>query len=92
LVAGECLSLHRHLYRDEFFIPLDENIGVQIGDKTIVVEKGDYILIPRGVWHRFYAYKERGRVLEVALGWYDQVRDIERLEDKYGREEKDGSV
>lgn len=92
LVAGECLSLHRHLYRDEFFIPLDEGIGVQIGDKTIVVEKGDYILIPRGIWHRFYAYKERGRVLEVALGWYDQIRDIERLEDKYGRADKDGSV
>lgn len=83
--AGESLSLHRHLYRDEFFVPLDENIGIQIGNKTIVVEKGDYILIPRGTWHRFYAYKERGRVLEVAFGWYDQERDIERRKDKYGR-------
>jgi mannose-6-phosphate isomerase-like protein (cupin superfamily) len=90
--AGESLSLHRHLYRDEFFVPLDENIGIQIGNKKIVVERGDYILIPRGTWHRFYAYKERGRVLEVAFGWYDQARDIERREDEYGRKDKDGSV
>lgn len=90
--AGEYLSLQRHLYRDEFYIPLDESVGVQIEDKTIVIEKGNYILIPRSIWHRFYAYRERGRVLEVAFGWYDQVRDIERREDKYDRLDKDGSV
>ncbi|MCX9010365.1 MAG: cupin domain-containing protein [Candidatus Methanoperedens sp.] len=90
--AGECLSLQRHINRDEFYIPLDNDIGVQIGEKVVVIEKGDQILIPRGTWHRFYAYKERGRVLEVAFGWYDQVRDIERLEDKYDRVNRDGSV
>ncbi len=88
--AGECISLQRHLNRDEFYIPLDEGIAVQIGDKVVVIDKGDQIIIPRGTWHRFYAYKERGRVLEVAFGWYDQKRDIERLEDKYGRVDKDG--
>lgn len=58
--------------------------------KSLVLEKGDYILIPRGLWHRFKASKERVRLLEIGYGVYDEDADIERRLDPYGRENKSG--
>jgi mannose-6-phosphate isomerase-like protein (cupin superfamily)/hypoxanthine phosphoribosyltransferase len=108
--ADRAYSLQRHLCRDEFFISLDDNIGIEIcceklsmeefkkypsySDipyiKSLVLEKGDYILIPRGLWHRFRASKERVRLLEIGYGVYDEDVDIERRLDPYGRENKSG--
>ena len=53
---------------------------------SLVLEKGDYILIPRGMWHRFRASKERVRLLEIGYGIYDEAADIKRIEDPYGRD------
>lgn len=81
-------SFQRHLCRDEFFVSLDDNIGLEISCnkltekdlkkynsfndipyiKSLVLEKGDYILVPRGLWHRFKASKERVRLLEIGYG------------------------
>ncbi len=114
--ADQKLSFQRHLVRDEFFISLDDNIGLEIcaetlepyskGNvqekengindikqiKSLVLEKGEYILIPKGIWHRAKASKERVRLLEIGYGAYDQDHDIERIADIFGRPEKDGSV
>jgi hypoxanthine phosphoribosyltransferase len=107
--ADQKLSFQRHLVRDEFFISLDENIGLEICAETLdnlseevdinnikeikslVLEKGDYILIPKGIWHRTKASKERVRLLELGFGAYDQYMDIERIDDKFGRKNLDGS-
>ena len=107
--ADQKLSFQRHLVRDEFFISLDENIGLEIcsdtlddlpdntdindikGIKSLILEKGDYILIPKGIWHRTKASKDRVRLLEIGYGAYDQNKDIERLDDKFGRTNLDGS-
>lgn len=108
--ADKCLSFQRHLCRDEFFVSIDENIGLEIcGEnlddcdqygsfsdipyiKSLVLEKGDYILIPKGIWHRFRASKERVRLLEIGYGIYDQDNDIERKEDPYGRVGSNGKI
>lgn len=103
--AGRKLSFQRHLCRDELFVALDDNIGLDVcaeeldrkADrydervKSLILEKGDYVLIPRGVWHRTKASMDRVRLLEVAFGLYDQDNDIERLWDDYERETKDGT-
>lgn len=107
--ADQKLSFQRHLVRDEFFISLDENVGLEICSETLedlpdeidindikeikslVLEKGDYVLIPKGIWHRTKASKERVRLLEIGFGAYDQDKDIERLDDKFGRTKLDGS-
>jgi mannose-6-phosphate isomerase-like protein (cupin superfamily) len=48
---------------------------------------GDFVLIPRGIWHRLLSDCESAvRVLEVAYGAYDQENDIERKQDDYGRQ------
>jgi len=112
--ANQKLSFQRHLVRDEFFVALDENVGLEICEKSLdcyldldnnviserllnevdvkslILEKGDCILIPRGFWHRFKASKARVRLLEIAYGVYDERNDIVRLIDDYGREDKDG--
>jgi hypoxanthine phosphoribosyltransferase len=106
LEADQKLSFQRHVCRDELFVALDDNIGLDIcasdlvepfdhyspDIKSLILEKSDYILIPRGIWHRSKASKERVRLLEVGFGLYDQSADIERLEDTFGRTSKDGSA
>jgi mannose-6-phosphate isomerase-like protein (cupin superfamily)/hypoxanthine phosphoribosyltransferase len=103
--AHNKLSFQRHLCRDELFVALDDNIGLDICAAdlprdvdqydpriaSLVLEKGDYILIPRGVWHRTKASMDRVRLLEVAFGIYDQVYDIERRWDDFRRESMDGA-
>lgn len=103
--AHRRLSFQRHLMRDELFVALDDNIGIDLcasdlapdanqfdpAVKSMVLEKGDYILIPRGVWHRTKASMDRARLLEVGFGLYDQVGDIERLFDDFDRTNADGA-
>jgi mannose-6-phosphate isomerase-like protein (cupin superfamily) len=104
--ATRRLSFQRHLCRDELFVALDDNIGLDIcaeelavdADpydehvKSLILEKGDYVLIPRGVWHRTKASMDRVRLLEIGFGLYDQNYDIERRWDDYERARLDGRV
>jgi mannose-6-phosphate isomerase-like protein (cupin superfamily)/hypoxanthine phosphoribosyltransferase len=50
------------------------------GLNSLFLEKGDYIFIPRGMWHRFKANKDRVRLLEIGYGVYDDIADIQRIE------------
>jgi len=104
--AGKKLSFQRHLCRDELFVALDDDIGLDICAedlartsneydehiKSLILEKGDYVLVPRGVWHRTKASMDRVRLLEVGFGLYDQSNDIERRWDDYDRALRDGSI
>jgi mannose-6-phosphate isomerase-like protein (cupin superfamily) len=104
--AGRKLSFQRHLCRDELFVALDDNIGLDICAeelsrdaeeydekvKSLILEKGDYVLVPRGVWHRTKASMDRVRLMEVSFGLYDQDNDIERRWDDYERERTDGRL
>ncbi len=103
--ANRRLSFQRHLCREELFVALDDNIGLDIcgsdlradadlfdpAVKSMVLEKGDYILVARGIWHRTKASMERVRLLEVGFGVYDQQYDIERLFDDFDRTNADGA-
>jgi mannose-6-phosphate isomerase len=87
------MSLQRHLKRDEFFVPLDIGVSYILGETEVSTNPGDYVLVPRGQWHRIINKTARPvRILEVAFGTYDQVNDIQRKSDDYGRVAADGSV
>lgn len=100
------LSFQRHLCRDELFIALDDEVGMDVSGQefdgpatdfdprvqSLMLEKGDYLMVPRGLWHRARAPRSRVRLLEVAFGIYDQVNDVERAHDKYGRADLRGDV
>lgn len=103
--AGKRLSFQRHLCRDELFVALDDNIGLDLcaseldselgifqpAVKSMVLEKGDYALVSRGIWHRTKASMDRARLLEIGFGVYDQQYDIERRFDDYDRLSVDGA-
>ncbi len=90
---GHKLSLQRHKHRDEFFVILDDGVACTIDQQTTVATQGDYFYVPRGTWHRLgNPTRSVARALEVAFGEYDQVGDIERREDDYGRTNEDGSI
>lgn len=80
------LSVQRHQHRDELWVGLDEGLLATVGGKTELLTFHKEVWIPRGTIHtienRNYM---RSRFLEVAFGDFDE-NDIERLEDKYGRE------
>jgi len=104
--ASRKLSFQRHFCRDELFVALDDNIGLDIcteeldrnadeyheSVRSLILEKGDYVLVPRGVWHRTKASMDRVRLLEVSFGLYDQNADIERRWDDYERQDCDGRI
>lgn len=103
--ASQKLSFQRHICRDEFFVALDDGVGIDISVddfaayppqefdsriESLTLEEGDYLLVPRGVWHRVRASRTRVRILELAFGIYDEEFDIERLLDMYGRADARG--
>ena len=103
--AAQKLSFQRHICRDEFFVALDDGVGIDISThdfesaapgefdsriEPLSLEEGDYLFVPRGIWHRVRATRTRVRVLEIAFGIYDEEFDIERLLDLYGRAPKSG--
>lgn len=89
--AGHRLSYQSHAARDAIFVAVDGEVGFEFdGDSSDVVDailltEGEYIAVPRGVRYRFAAYRKAVRLLEIGFGLYDQVSDIERFSDDYGR-------
>ncbi len=49
---------HKHDGEDELFYVLDGSFNMEFRDKTVVLEKGDMIVVPRGVEHRPVAAEE----------------------------------
>jgi mannose-6-phosphate isomerase-like protein (cupin superfamily)/NAD-dependent SIR2 family protein deacetylase len=92
LNPGEMTSRHKHFCRNEIFFVLDERVILQVWDKPILLYKGASFRVPAGTVHRFIGLDEPCRLLEIAQNYHDQIEDIERLEDKYGREAEKGDV
>jgi quercetin dioxygenase-like cupin family protein len=49
---------HHHDVEDELFLILKGSLGIQFRDKDIVLEEGEFLVIPRGIEHRFVAEDE----------------------------------
>ncbi len=42
---------HSHVSEDELFLVLDGTLEMQFRDRTVVVEKDEFIIVPRGIEH-----------------------------------------
>ena len=49
---------HKHDNEDELFLVLEGSFKMELRDKTIEINKGDFIIIPKGVEHKPSAEKE----------------------------------
>lgn len=50
-VSGEFIW-HKHDDEDEMFLVIDGNFKMELRDKTIQLQPGEFVIIPRGVEHR----------------------------------------
>ena len=84
VAEGGTLSLQAHKLRDELWIVLDRGLRIEVDDQVVEADVGHEVVIMRGQQHRLSSLGPRGRVLEVAFGYFDE-QDIERFSDLYGR-------
>jgi mannose-6-phosphate isomerase-like protein (cupin superfamily) len=49
---------HKHDNEDEMFLVLEGSFRMELRDKTININKGEFIIIPKGVEHKPSAEKE----------------------------------
>jgi mannose-6-phosphate isomerase-like protein (cupin superfamily) len=49
---------HKHDNEDEMFLVLEGSFNMELRDKIIEINKGDFIIIPKGIEHKPSAKKE----------------------------------
>lgn len=85
---GHALSLQSHQHRSEHWVVVSGTATVRRGDEVFTVAKNESTYIPIGTRHRL---ENRGKVplhiVEVQVGEYLGEDDIERFDDRYGRDD-----
>ncbi len=84
---GESLSLQHHKGRDEFWHVISGEGSATIGDASVPMLPDSNYFVPRETNHRLIGGSLPLVILEIGLGDFDE-NDIVRLEDKYGRSNK----
>lgn len=77
-------SLQLHHHRDERWVVIKGPIKITIGDKEVVANEEEMFFISRETKHRFTGLKDKGKILEISYGNFDEADNV-RLEDDYGR-------
>lgn len=49
---------HKHDHEDELFLVLEGSFKMELRDKTLHINKGEFVIIPKGVEHKPSAEKE----------------------------------
>ncbi|CAN5515248.1 cupin domain-containing protein [soil metagenome] len=68
---------HKHDQEDEMFTVINGRFNMELRDKTITLDKGDFIIIPKGTEHRPVAEQE----VEVMLFEPDTTLNTGDVED-----------
>jgi len=50
--------MHHHEKEDELFYVISGKLFIDLNDKTLVLEAGEFVIIPKGVEHKPYAPEE----------------------------------
>ena len=56
-VKGEFI-MHQHEQEDELFYVIDGTLFIELVDKTLELNTGEFVIIPKGVKHKPYAPEE----------------------------------
>lgn len=56
-IKGEFV-MHKHANEDELFLVIKGALKMDYGDKIVIVNEGEFIIIPRGINHRPIAETE----------------------------------
>jgi len=50
--------MHKHEQEDELFFVVDGQLFIELADKTLEINPGEFVIIPKGVEHKPYAHEE----------------------------------
>ena len=56
-IKGE-FTWHNHIHTDETFIVLEGSMGIKFRDRTVQLNEGEMIVVPRGEEHKPFADEE----------------------------------
>ena len=86
---GKRFSLQYHNKRTETWTIVKGKLKITVGDKTDIYSYGQTVSVPVGSLHRIENVgNEAAEVIEVQTGSYFGEDDITRVEDDFGRIEK----
>ena len=84
---GAALSLQRHRHRAEHWVVIAGEGLVRVGDEEMHLHMDQSVYIPQKTMHRLSnASAQPLEIVEVQTGDYLGEDDIERFDDRYGRE------
>lgn len=84
---GTALSLQRHRHRAEHWVVIAGEGLVRVGDEEMHLHVDQSVYIPQKTMHRLSnASAQPLEIVEVQTGDYLGEDDIERFDDRYGRE------
>ena len=84
--SGKSISLQRHKYRSEHWVIVKGVATIQKGDSVFELSENQSTFIEKKQIHRLKNCSNKVlEIIEVQFGSYLGEDDIERLEDKYGR-------
>ena len=73
---GKCNPRHRHPNCDEVLHVLSGSIEHWLGDESVILNPGDTISIPAGVWHRARALGEVEAVMVICFSSADRETEM----------------
>ena len=87
VMPGQALSLQSHQRREEYWIIVNGNGLIQLGESVHPAVPGNTFFIPKGCKHRLTNTSGHEALIltEVQLGDYFGEDDIQRYSDEYGR-------
>lgn len=50
--------MHKHEHEDELFYVIQGQLFIDLGDRTLELNAGEFVVIPKGIEHRPYAAEE----------------------------------
>jgi len=56
-LKGEFVS-HKHELEDELFFVVQGKLFIELSDKTLELNSGEFVIIPKGIYHKPYAPEE----------------------------------
>uniref|UniRef100_UPI0040492F1D cupin domain-containing protein n=1 Tax=Flavobacterium sp. TaxID=239 RepID=UPI0040492F1D len=55
--------MHRHEHEDELFYVIEGKLFIELNDKTLELNAGEFVIIPKGIEHKPYAPEEASVML-----------------------------
>lgn len=57
--SGEGPRTHRHVFQTEYFEAIEGNLGLECGDKKLVLKPGESFTVPENTFHKCYSVDGR---------------------------------